>query len=323
MKSLLITGATGFVGRTLLLRAVGEGAQVLAPVRDAAKLRAQLDAENVPRDLVTPLPASPADWGDIHPDCAVLCAGVLFARSREEYFRTNVDWNLEVIRALPASCRAVVLSSQSAGGPTPPGCVARSEAHPDAPVTWYGESKLELEKAIKREFSSRSLAVLRPPMILGARDSATLPLFKLVRGLVRPKPGLRPKFYSFLGVGDVVDAILAALTLNVRGPFYIAGEAPISDFQLIGSAARAAGGRGFTLPVPLAFVRMLALIVDAVPSMRLATPSLTRDRAREIWPDRWVVDATAFRAAARWSASTTLDQALVESFAWFRQQGMV
>ena len=323
MKPLLITGATGFVGRTLLLRAVAAGTPVLAPVRDAAKLRAQLDAENVPRDLVTPLPADPRSWGGISPDRAVLCAGVLFARSREEYFRTNVDWNMDVLRALPPSCRTVVLSSQSAGGPTSSGCAARSESDPDAPITWYGESKRELELALGREFSSRPLTLLRPPMILGARDSATLPLFKMARGIVRMKPGLRPKLYSFLGVGDVVDAILAAFLLDMRGPFYIAGDKPISDLELIGSAARAAGGQGITLPVPQAFVRLLSLVVDAVPSMRRATPSLTRDRAREIWPDRWVVDAAAFRSAAGWRATTTLDQALDEAFAWFRQQRMV
>ena len=323
MSPLLITGSTGFVGRTLLLRAVGAGTPVLAPVRDAAKLRAQLDEEKVPRELVTPLPADPRAWGAIHPDRAVLCAGVLLARSREEYIRTNVDWNLEVMRALPVSCHTVVLSSQSAGGPTPLGHASRSEADPDAPVTWYGESKRELERELSREFPRRRLTILRPPMILGARDSATLPLFKMARGFVRPKPGLRQKFYSFLGVEDVVDAILAAFSLDVRGPFYLGGEAPVSDLQLLVSAARAAGGKGFTLPVPQVFVRMLALVVDAVPSMRRATPSLTRDRAREIWPDRWVVDAAAFRGAAGWRATITLDRALDEAFAWFRQQHLL
>lgn len=318
MKPLLITGATGFVGRTLLLRAVGEGTPVLAPVRDAEKLRAQLNEENVPRELVTPLAADPRSWGDVRPDRAVLCAGVLFARSREDYFRTNVAWNLEVLGALPPSCRTVVLSSQSAGGPTPPGQSARSESDPDAPLTWYGESKLALERAIQHGFSDRPITILRPPMILGARDSAILPLFKMARGLVRPKPGLRPKFYSFLGVGDVVDAAMAALSSVACGPFYIAGESPVSDLQLIGSAARAAGRRGLTLPLPLALVRMMARVVDAVPSLRAATPSLTRDRAREIWPDRWVVDAAAFRNAANWNAKIPLDQAIDEAFAWLR-----
>ena len=323
MKSLLITGATGFVGRTLLLRAVGEGTHVLAPVRDPAKLRAQLEAENVPLELVAPLPADPRSWGDIRPERAALCAGVLFARSREEYFRTNVAWNLEVLRALPASCQTVVLSSQSAGGPTPAGSDVRSEDDLDSPITWYGESKLQLERAIKVEFPGRTLVILRPPMILGARDSATLPLFKMARGLVRPKPGLTPKFYSFLGVEDVVDAIFCAFSLEGTGLFFIGGDEPISDLQLIGSAARAAGGTGVTLPVPLAVVRILACIVDAVPALRRANPSLTRDRAREIWPDRWVVDASAFRAASRWRPHTPLDQALDDAFAWFRKERLI
>jgi len=323
MNPLLITGATGFVGRTLLLRTVAEGTPVLAPVRDPEKLRAQLDGENVPRGLVKPLPADPRAWGDVRPDRAVLCAGVLFGRTRDEYFRTNVDWNLEVLRALPADCRTVVLSSQSAGGPTPRGRTARSESDPDAPVTWYGESKLALEQAIVRELSGRPITILRPPMILGARDSATLPLFKMARGLVRTKPGLRRKFYSFLSVDDVVSAILAAFGSGDSGPFYIAGETPISDLDLIGSAARAAGGSGLTVRVPLAVVRMMALVVDAVPSLRAATPSLTRDRAREIWPDRWVIDASAFRRRTGWNATIPLEQAIGEAFEWFRKSQLL
>ena len=46
---LLVTGATGFIGRTLVLRALGDGriGEVIAPVRSAEKLRAQLAREGV------------------------------------------------------------------------------------------------------------------------------------------------------------------------------------------------------------------------------------------------------------------------------------
>ncbi|MEI6034943.1 MAG: NAD(P)-dependent oxidoreductase [Verrucomicrobiae bacterium] len=316
VSKLLVTGATGFVGRNLLLRAASSGIPVWAPVRSAEKLRACLADDGLPPGAAIPLPPEPDAWGD--PSHAVLSAGVLFARSREEYFSVNVDWALRALRALPAECRVVILSSQSAGGPTPSGCLAREEAHQDRPITWYGESKLAMENAIAREFPHRPITVLRPPMILGARDSATLPLFKMARGIVRTKPGLRKKLFSFLAVEDVVDAIFAAFDCGRRGPFYIASALPVSDIELIGSAARAVGGHGITVRVPQCLVRVLAAAVDAVPAWRAAAPSLTRDRAKEIWPGRWVVDPSAFRAATGWSPRISLDEALQSACSFYR-----
>jgi len=68
-------------------------------------------------------------------------------------------------------------------------------------------------------------------------------------------------------------------------------------------------------------VRLLAACVDAVPSLRAAAPSLTRGRAREIWPDRWVVDSSAFRRASGWSPAIALDQALLSACRYFQDQG--
>lgn len=321
MKSILITGATGFVGRTLLIRAINSGRRVWAPVRDEEKLRRQVSQEGLDQSTVTALPAEPHHWpGDVIPDEAVLSAGVLFARNRREYFETNVDWTLRVLSRLPTGCKTVVLSSQSAGGPTPANYAKRTEATPDAPLTWYGESKLALEHAISLE---QNVVILRPPMILGARDTATLPLFQMAKGVVRTKPGLRTKFFSYLGVEDVVAAIFAAMDVAERGPFYIASDEPVSDLELIATAAQVAGARGVSLRIPQVFVRLLSAGVDAVPALRKATPSLTRDRAREIWADRWVVDAGKFRAVSTWCPRVPLEKALAEAFAYYRHSGQL
>ena len=319
VESLLVTGATGFVGRNLILRAAANGTKIHAPVRNPGKLSACLAADGLPREVVNALPAEPSQWSGI--SHAVLCAGVLFARSREEYFSVNVDWTLRILRALPRECRVVVLSSQSAGGPTPAGRTARTEADPDRPITWYGESKMALERSVAREFPDRRITILRPPMILGARDSATLPLFKMARGLVRTKPGLRKKWFSYLAVDDVVDAVLAAFESPRPVPFYIGASDPISDVELIASAARAAGSHGITLRLPLLLIRAIAALVDAVPPWRDAVPSLTRDRAREIWPDRWVIDASAFRNATGWRHRIGLEEALKSAYNHYSSTG--
>jgi len=321
MKTLLVTGATGFVGRNLLLREISQGNQILAPVRDAKKLRAQLEIEGFDPASVTPLDPEPEYWpAGIHPTHALLSAGVLFARNRDEYFATNVDWTLRILEALPESARVVVLSSQSAGGPTPNGRAARTESDADTPLTWYGKSKLTLERALQSQ-KNRRICILRPPMILGARDTATLPLFKMALGLIRTKPGLRRKEFSFLSVDDVVEAVQSAWNLESPGPHYISAHRTITDWELIDTAARAAGGKGVTLPIPIAVVKAMSLLVDSIPSLRRSAPSLTRDRAKEIWADRWVVDSTAFRRATGWQSRQDLAEALNGAFRHYVREG--
>jgi len=321
MKTMLVTGATGFVGRNLLLREISQGTQILAPVRDAKKLRAQLEIEGFDPASVTPLDPEPENWpAGIHPTHALLSAGVLFARHRDEYFATNVDWTLRILEALPESARVVILSSQSAGGPTPHGRAARTESDADTPLTWYGKSKLALERALQSQ-KNRRICILRPPMILGARDTATLPLFKMALGLIRTKPGLRRKEFSFLSVDDVIEAVQSAWSLESPGPHYISAHRTITDWELIDTAARAAGGKGVTLPIPIAAVKAMSLLVDSIPSLRRSAPSLTRDRAKEIWADRWVVDSTAFRRATGWRSRQDLAEALNGAFRHYVREG--
>lgn len=322
---LLLTGATGFVGRNALLHALQVSGEIFLPVRNPEKLRTQLAAEGV--DPAHPklrlLSADPKDWPAFSPDHAILGAGILFARNRGEYFATNVDWTLRVLQALPDDCRAILLSSLSAGGPTPPGKSARTGNDPNAPITWYGESKLALERAVRSGFPRRAITILRPPMILGPRDTATLPLFRMAANPVRIKPGWKTKTYSFLAVDDLVDAIFRTLGQDPlpAGSYYIAAPQPITDWQLIAGAAATMQARGLTLPIPQAAVRLLSALVDAVPALRASTPSLTRDRAREIWPDRWVADGTDFSRLTGWQARRGLAETLQSTHAQYTREG--
>ena len=319
--SLLLTGATGFLGRNVLLRALSDGREIFAAVRSADKLGQQLQFEKQTDRGVRVLSAVPGQWPKITPEYAILGGGVLFERTRSDYFCTNVDWTLATLRALPKQCRTVVISSQSAGGPTPAGKASRTEADSDAPITWYGESKLAMEESIRREFPNRPITILRPPMILGPRDSATLPLFRMARSRVRIKPGLRSKTYSFIAVDDSFGHFPGSRERTSRAKLLCGFHA--HDDRLAIDRLRRDGLQceGHDLPVPQALVRILSRVVDASPALRAQTPSLTRDRAREIWPDRWVVDGSKFEQLTGWRAKTGLADALRTAHNYYVEEG--
>jgi nucleoside-diphosphate-sugar epimerase len=319
---LFLTGATGFVGLNLLLEALRSGryAEIVAPVRDPDKLRRRLAAEGFQTIQNLRITA----WNDPIPtevDHAVHCAGVLFARDRDAYFRVNVEDTLRLLGSLPARARIVALSSQAAAGPTPAGREIRTTTDPDTPITWYGESKLAMEKALRT--ARPGALILRPPMILGPRDSATLPIFRMASGFLRIKPGSSPKTYSWIAVGDLVRAILAALEDDAPGCLAACSPEPLTDLDLIETAGQVMNRQGHTLRVPHLFIRGVCTLVDAVPALRDAVPSLTRDRAREIFAARWVIDGSEFRSRYLPGPFATLRETLDETYSSYLQAGLL
>ena len=74
--SLLLTGATGFLGRNILLRALSEGKEVLTAVRNPDKLWQQLRFEKKDPQEIQLLSALPDRWPRISPRCAILGGGI-------------------------------------------------------------------------------------------------------------------------------------------------------------------------------------------------------------------------------------------------------
>ncbi len=275
-----------------------------------------------PRNLRILRVTSDSWGGDLECEAAVHCIGVLFGRSPAEYHSANVQGAMTLLKALPSSAKIVLLSSQSAGGPTSSEGKARDEETPDTPITGYGKSKKEMELACLSAFSDRDILILRPPMVLGARDQATLPLFRLAAGWVRPKPGLRSKRYSFLAVNDLCAAIFAVLDRDTtalrRRIFYVCHPESFTDRELIECAGRLLGKKGWVLPLPQICVRTAALLIDALPSLRHMVPSLTRDRVREIFPDYWVISGRRFKETFDFHCKTRLADALSDTWKWYQ-----
>ena len=299
------------------------------PVRDTGKLRSQLDGEGIAGDGRFVICRVTGDFwelpGDVTPDLVIHAAGLLFGRRREDYFGTNVDGSIRLAAQLPRTARMIVLSSLAAGGPTPDFTPRRASGHYDRPVSLYGASKLTMERELRNRLGRR-LLILRPPMVLGPRDAATLPLFKMARGAVRVKLGFAPKHYSWIDVDDLCGAILTAAGVaewEQYGPFYMGSEGIITDKELIATAAEVIHAKGVTLSLPQFAIRLASLAIDAVPAWRAFAPSLGRDRVREILSGRWVADGTPFSEHFGWRPAKSLRETLSETAAWLKKQGKI
>ncbi|NBV51644.1 NAD-dependent epimerase/dehydratase family protein [bacterium] len=329
----MLTGASGFVGRNLFISLLTDPRvqKIVLPVREPRKLTKQWEQDGirVSENKVEVIETAAPEWhglGSQAVDVLIHSAGILFARAQKDFFDTNVKGTLNLLKQVKYD-RAVVLSSQAASGPCQAGQNTKTENDVPEPITWYGRSKLEMERLVQEQLGDKNIICIRPPIILGARDTATLPLFKMVKGRVLFKPGLKPKYYSYIAVKDLVRAIEQVIWVSnplkafQQKVYFVASEEVITDETLIVTAAAAAKKRGVLLKIPQPLLKGIVKVVDAVPAWREAIPSLSSDRAQEIWPDRWVVSSHKFQQMFEWQAKCPLLETLKETHDWYVRNG--
>ena len=105
------------------------------------------------------------------------------------------------------------VSSLAAAGPTVPGRPI-DETRPPAPVTPYGQSKLAGEVLVRAV--AFPWTVVRPPLVYGEWDRATLAIFRLANRGIVPLFGDGSQQLSLIYGADVAAALLGVIALAGR-----------------------------------------------------------------------------------------------------------
>ena len=296
-----VTGATGFIGRHVVayLRSRGDDViEVGRPLQRAAITKAIAGAGTV-----------------IH------LAGVVSTSRDEEYMAVNVDATAAVAEAAgERGARLVHISSLAAAGPAGPQA-PRSETDPPAPMTAYGRSKLEGERAVAA-VPGLWWTVLRPGVVYGPGDRALLPLFVLASRRVLPDIGRASAAYTFVFVSDLVRVIAAAVDHGTSGDVLFVGHpAPVTTRAVLEGVRRAVGRRAMIVSVPMSVLRLVALVGDAAGALRGKPLPMNRRRYAELAADGFVCRVDRLRDRLGIEATVGLDEGLAETAAWYRREG--
>jgi len=254
--AILVTGASGFIGRRLSARLLKDGARLRCLLRPGSPVPPGLSGAEVVRgDLLDRESLKPAFAGIravFHCAALVRPRGLAARRAGLEkaFFSVNSDGAYSAAAAAAAAGAEVFvhLGSIAAQGPG----LALREDSPCAPLTVYGRSKLASEDAVRAGIAASRcrLVTARLAMIYG-KDSPSWGLFfsALRRGLL-PLPGRGSNRLSVCWAESLADALLLLAGRGADGRTYTVSEGSSSWSELAAYSAAAIGKKPLILKVP-------------------------------------------------------------------------
>jgi nucleoside-diphosphate-sugar epimerase len=314
VPSALVTGASGFVGSHLADLLVERGWKTGLLVRRSSKLR-WLDARGADRvdvdfDRLAPLPPC---------DVVFHVAGTIKGGSLEEYREGNRDLALRVYDAA-RSARFVHVSSLAAAGPAE----RCDEETPAAPISMYGRSKEEGERALRERGGRIPLTIVRPPVVYGPRDWGLYDLYRAVARGIRPVIG-GPKTISLVHVRDLCEGIVAAAESPAAAGelFYLAHPEPRTTGDVLRAVERALGVNAVPLAVPDGLVRFLGLVAEGGARLVGKRPMFGKDKALEMTQPYWCCSPAKAERVLGWRARIALEEGLRGTLDWYRREGFL
>ena len=311
-KTILLTGASGFVGRHLATYLLQQGTVLRCPLRQIIEANNQTD--ELAGAIIFPI-GNLDDRTDWHQalqgvDIVIHCAGRVHvmhetAADPLSLFRqVNVDATLHLAEqaALAGVKQFIFLSSIKVNGEETALGQPFSENQPAAPQDAYAQSKYEAELGLfaiaKR--TGMHVTIIRPPLIYGAGVGANFRSLMRVlkKGLPLPLASVH-NLRSFVYVGNLVDFIARCIDHPSASNqlFLISDGFDMSTPGLLQRGARAFGKKARLLPCPPWLLTTIASL-------------LGRRAAADRVCQCLQVNIQKARTLLNWSAPFTVEQGL-------------
>lgn len=246
-ERVLITGASGFIGRHLTAALRRDGINVCAASRRRHGFGPDVDTPCI-ADLTQPV-----DWLPLlnGVDAVVHLAGVVHSRaSTEIYDRVNRAATAELAAACAkAGVHLIFMSSIRAQVGASASRILTERDTPE-PGDDYGRSKLAAENAVR--MSGAPHTILRPTLVYGPGVKGNLAaLLKLARSPWPLPFAALDNRRSLTGIDNLIAAIRFASDRPAANETYIVADPqPVTPAQIVAMLRRAMGREPGLFPVP-------------------------------------------------------------------------
>lgn len=335
MATLLITGATGFIGRHVVAAVIRRGHTPRCLVRTTS------NREGLEAFVGQTLDFAVGDMGDAESlraatqgvDAVLHLASLLKVPWRKEFLTVNAGGTRNVAEAcarlqIPMIC----VSSLAAAGPSAVVDAPRREVDGTAPVSIYGRVKLASEAAAVELAGEMPLSIVRPPMVFGEGDQSVLKLFRSVAKGVHMTPTRRTNHVSFCHAADLAEALLQVWLSGEQVPdaegwaagvgiYYAADPARPSYAEFGRMVGVALGVEPRVLRMPRFATWTVAALSELSARITDRPSFLNLDKYREATAGSWICDTAKIEALGFRAAPS--GERLEQTAAWYRTHGLL
>ncbi len=325
--TVLVTGATGFLGSAVARALLDAGRAVRLLVRTGADMRNidGLDVERATGDLTDRRSLERAAKG-----CDALYHVAadyrLWVPDPPAIYRTNVDGTRDLLRAAAeaGASRIVYTSSVATLGLTADGTPADEETPVTeaAMVGHYKRSKYKAEAAVHALIRDEGVpaVIVNPSAPVGPRDIKPTPTGRIIVDFATGRmPAYVDTGLNLVHVDDCAAGHLLAFEKGTVGERYILGGDDMTLRQILVCLARLSGRRPPRIRLPRGPLMPMAAAAEAWARLAGGEPRLTRDSLRMSRKTMFFTSAKAETALGY--RARPAEEALSDALGWFRDNG--
>ncbi len=325
--TIVITGASGFIGKHLVQLAMDKGFVVHALVRKTSKVNElkQMGANIIYGEISSTQSVLNffKELTDLNltVDYVIHAAALTKAKTETSFFDTNVKNTRHLLEALEQSGiflkKFVFISSLAASGPQQLG--KRIEKDHDQPITLYGKSKLQAEHIV-RSFQTIPHIILRPTAVYGPGEKDLLSVFKIVNKGINPVLGRNPQELTFVYVKDLAELILAAVTSEEENKtYFITDNAVYGKTEFGTQIAKFIDKKVITIRLPLFFVKGISFFLQYLSQLSGKQSPLTLEKYKELTAQSWNCNVSDTFKELKYMPVYTLAEGIRETAKWYKQ----
>ena len=324
MKKVLVTGASGFIGSTLVDRLLEAGTyDVYAGVRKSSDRKYLQNSRIKFMDVAFSSPEKlKQQLSEENFDCIFHFAGLTKAKHLDDFEKVNFDLTKNLVDAIdPQKTKLIYLSSFAAHGPGEEVHFTKAKiSDENKPNTAYGRSKLKAENYINSSFKGKYV-IFRPTGVYGPRETDYFVFFQTIDNHIEPYLGFVPQHLTFIYSKDLVEVCLKAFESEVSGKTYFVSDGRMYlDSEFAAITKQVLHKRTLKLKFPLFIVRWISAFLDSFGRMIGKQFTLNNDKFAILAARNWECDIEDLKKDLDFDPKYDLQKGVEETIAWYKQE---